>query len=282
MEHIFYSYYIATLLKGKLKFLEISFSVLFFLCVVVFGFGGIIHFLTGNPVAVLDVLLVLLFIYSLMNVGYAAFNRYIPSAKTAVTKENVKIQLSEKKTEVELQEGKGAGNSILMYKRYETGIKSGPKEGETKKEEIKSSPKTVGNSILMYKRYETGIKSGPKEGETKKEEIKSSPKTVNNKKIKDEAPVLDINIDSTQDSFEEAKKEEHLNYSGVIDRGFEADPTDADQTEDAQSTETSSGQESSEQGSGQVFEAAGNKIIETPLPDTENGLYQRIREKKYN
>src|ERR1039458_1517547 len=99
MEHIFYSYYIATLLKGKLKFLEISFSVLFFLCVVVFGFGGIIHFLTGNPVAVLDVLLVLLFIYSLMNVGYAAFNRYIPSAKTAVTKENVKIQLSEKKTD---------------------------------------------------------------------------------------------------------------------------------------------------------------------------------------
>ena len=187
MEHIFYSYYIDFLLKGKLKAVQISLAVTFTLLVVIVNAGGFFNYIIGKSDAVIDLLFLVLFIYSLMNFGYAVFNRYSPSPDLVET-EKIKNNLVSQKNESETETGKNTKYSILQHKSYGTGIKSSPKV-----------PKIVN--------HKTPIKLKPTKKETS-------------------APPVEINIKSTEDFFEDEKEEWSDKYSGVINDNQELDITD--------------------------------------------------------
>ena len=187
MEYIFYSYYIEFLLKGKLKAVQISLAVTITLIVVFVNAGGCINYIIGKSDAVIDLLLLVLCIYSLMNFGYAVFNRYIPSPDIVET-EKIKNNLVSQKNESETETGKNTKYSILQHKSYGTGIKSSPKV-----------PKTV--------IHKTPIKSKPT-----KEEMS--------------APPVEINMESTEEFFEDEKEEWSDKYSGVINDNQELDISD--------------------------------------------------------
>lgn len=191
MKYIFYSYYLTVILKGKYKAIQISVSIILMLMVVILGYLGIINFITGKPVVVTDVLFLVLFIYSLMNVGYSALNDYSPE-------------------------------TVLSKVKIENNLPEGLKQQNSLKGSVVNSP------ILINKRYTTEIKSSPKVVDFKKEEIKSSTKIVTNKENQTSmsVPLLEINVDSTQKYFEKEREEFNQSYSGIIDANYEADISD--------------------------------------------------------
>jgi len=199
MEYIFYSYYIEFLLKGKLKAVQISLAVSITLLVVFLNAGGCFNYIIGKSNAIIDLLFLILFIYSLMNFGYAVFNRYAPLPVAKETKEEIKNNLVSQKNESETETGKNTKYSILQHKSYGTGIKSSPKVA-----------KTVN--------HKTPIKAKPT-----KEEMS--------------APPLEINTESTEEFFEDEKEEWSDKYSGVINDNQELDITDvhndSDETTDS-------------------------------------------------
>lgn len=231
MNYIFYSYYIALLLKGKLKVVQISLSAILTLIVVFANIEGSMNYIIGKSSEGIDLLFLVLFVYSLMNLGYAAFNQYTPSVAGAEIKEEVKNKLPHQKNEVKPEKSKIANQSILQNKSYGSSIKSSPKALETKTE------------VVVPKGW-TPIK---------REKVLTS--KVSQKEEK--APEVDINTESTQEFFEDAKEEYHRTYTGVIDQNFVADISD-------------------------VREIVENKIIETPFADTKSALYANIRDKNYN
>jgi hypothetical protein len=175
MEYIFYSYYIESLLKGKLKAIQISIAVSITLMVVFVNAGGFINYIIGKSDSIIDLLFLVFFIYSLMNVGYAAFNRYapLPVANAAGT-----------------EKSKDASYSILQNKSYGSTVKTSPKATGTKTE----------NAMVPAR-----VKSA-------KEEIS--------------VPGVEINIESTEEFFEDEKEEWNEKYSGVINENHEIDITD--------------------------------------------------------
>ena len=188
MEYIFYSYYIEFLLKGKLKAVQISLAVSITLLVVFLNAGGCFNYIIGKSNAIIDLLFLVLFIYSLMNFGYAVFNRYSPSHDLAETKENTNNNLVSQKNLAETETGKNTKYSILQHKSYGTGIKSSPKVA-----------KTVNHN--------KPIKVKPTQEEMS-------------------APPVEINMESTEEFFEDEKEEWSDKYSGVINDNQELDISD--------------------------------------------------------
>src|ERR1035437_8266160 len=102
--------------------------------VVFVNIEGSINYVIGKSNDGIDLLFLVLFIYSLMNLGYAAFNKYTPSVAGAETKGEVKNKLPQQKNEVKPEKSKIANQSILQNKNNGSSIKSSPKALETKTE----------------------------------------------------------------------------------------------------------------------------------------------------
>lgn len=208
MEYIFYSHYLLLLLKGKYKTVRVSLTVLLFIVAAIFGFSGILNFLTGKPISLQDVLLMIVFILCMMNIGHAVFYDYTPD--TAKEKVKVENKLAESKNEIKTENRKETRNTILPNKNYGSGIKSSPKTEETKKIEAKK---------------EEAAKVKPAQALSRKE---TNEKTV--------APPLEINVASTEEfqgkkeETEKDKEELSRDYTGEIHQEYMADSTE-DSTE---------------------------------------------------
>ena len=181
MNYIFYSYYIELLLKGKLKAIQISLAAILALLVTSLKAEGIIDFVTARSNDGISLLFLVLFIYSLMNLGYSVFSRYAPLPLASGTKEKIKDDSFAQKNEVQSEKSKAGNKLILQNKSYGSGIKSSPKASEINTKEIIKNVKT-------------------QQMKSPKEEI---------------PPALEINIESTQEFFQDEKEETEV-YSGII------------------------------------------------------------------
>ena len=133
MNYIFYTYLIAEGCKGKYKFFQIAFSAVLFLDAVILSFRGILNCFTAKSIATDDVLSVILFLYFLFSLYYAATNKYTAEDKVKVENNSAKQRTAEKS-------GKEK-EWILPRKRYTTEIKSSPKSAVISNE-IKNNPAT--------------------------------------------------------------------------------------------------------------------------------------------
>ena len=137
MNYIFYTYLIAEGCKGKYKFFQIAFAAVLFLDAVILSFRGILNCFTAKSIAIDDVLSVILFLYFLFSLYYAATNKYTAEDKVKVENNSAKQRTAVKST----VDKEWNSNSILPRKRYNTEIKSSPKSAELNNE-IKNSPAT--------------------------------------------------------------------------------------------------------------------------------------------
>lgn len=146
--------------------------------------GGSLNYILGRSDSGIDLLLTVLFIYTLMNLGYAIFSSYeAPLPKTPGVKQKPKSDLSVTKRDVGTVTNKDVSKLILQNKSYGSGIKTSPKIAEIKKAE----------EVKHIKPLESR--------KTAKEEIP--------------APPLEINIESTEEFLQEAE-EPNEKYSGII------------------------------------------------------------------
>lgn len=201
MEYIFYSHFVAIILKGKSKFLQIAVSVLVLLFVLAAHFHGIVTSFAGKTESFVDVLFVLLLIYSIMNLVYASFNIYAPVA-TAAPSDSAKVEniSVEQKTEIKNGENKIRSNSIKSVRNISS--EEDAKINLQRESGIKRSPKTANQKLS-----ETIIQD--------KAKIKSE--TVNSDL---EVPPLESTAEKDM-VFHEKEREEFRSYSG----NFVGNPT---------------------------------------------------------
>lgn len=180
MTYVFYSFYIDTLLKGKLKAVQIVLSGIITVLAISANAGGGINYMLGRSSSGIDLLFMVLFVYSLMNLVYSIFSSQDPSTgKVAGIQEKVKSDPSVTKNETGAAK---VSKLILQNKSYGSGIKTSPKVTEVRKE-------TVMKNVILQSR------------KTIKEEIS--------------APPLEINTESTEELVQDAEGPSEK-YSGII------------------------------------------------------------------
>lgn len=184
MNYVFYSFYIAILLKGKVKVVQILLSGIITVLVLWTDSGGSINYMFGKSDSAIDLFFMVLLIYSLMNFGYSIFNSYdAPLTKALSVKEKAKSDSLVTKNEVDPVKIKKGSKLILQSKSYGSGIKTSPKIAEIKKVEV--------------------IKQVKPQESRKAEKEEMSP------------PALEINIKSTEEILEETEEPDEK-YSGII------------------------------------------------------------------
>jgi hypothetical protein len=194
MKYIFFSHYIALLLKGKYRWIQ----VLVALALVWLPFTdisrGLLNFLFGKPLTPEEIISPFVFVYLIINSAYAGFNKV-----------EIELQVKNKTKEKPIENEKSTTIS---------------KEPQNKKNPILSNKNYAKDQVV--KKSPTVQTSPPKSGLTEK-------KTETAKSIQTEAPDLEPNFESAPEFNENKSKELTKEYSGVVDENFVPDQEGEDE-----------------------------------------------------
>ncbi len=193
MNNLFIGYYVALLLKGKNKWMEVLISILFMVLFALLFGQNLANFLVGRQIKLLELLSLPLIIYAVLNFLYTLFHGQVTIAKSEKPIATLPVSTIRVSPKIETVGSQESEMEILGTKNY------------ARDQSVRSKPKGL---KPIKKQSQTAARALNKEKPEKEAET-------------DTAPPLEVNFESATGLIEDESEALTNEYSGVVDENFE-------------------------------------------------------------